>query len=165
MNGRRLCSGAFKRHRDVMFLKNPDLAPISMIITNLGAHAYAGETDLWEALSNIVEKMPQFIRASKPRVPNPADPAEDYADKWEKNPALAENFWLWYRAVKTDMAKLPSVLRSGKLAARIWPVFRVALTEDEVRDLEHRSTPAVPTILKAPPPLVIPSAPRPWGPW
>ena len=31
-----------KRHRDVMFQKNPGVGPISMIITNLAAYAYAG---------------------------------------------------------------------------------------------------------------------------
>ena len=34
-----------KRHRDVMFDETPELAPISMIITNLAANAYDGESD------------------------------------------------------------------------------------------------------------------------
>ena len=37
-----------KRHRDTMFRHKLDVAPISMIITNLAAHAYGGETDLAE---------------------------------------------------------------------------------------------------------------------
>ncbi len=94
-----------KRHRDVMFQKNPGVGPISMIITNLAAHAYAGETDVWSALTNIVERMPQYVKPTRPRVPNPADPAEDYADKWARNPALEENFWLWHTQVKVDLAE------------------------------------------------------------
>ena len=39
-----------KRHRDVMFRDDPGARPISMIITNLAAHAYAEESDLWSAL-------------------------------------------------------------------------------------------------------------------
>jgi hypothetical protein len=83
-----------KRHRDVMF-SDPevsDLAPISMIITNLAARAYRGETDIGSALRNIVETMPTFINAVRPRVPNPADPAEDYADKWRLDPRLEKSF-------------------------------------------------------------------------
>ena len=39
-----------KRHRDMMFKRSPDLAPISMIITTLAAHSYEGEIDLYQAL-------------------------------------------------------------------------------------------------------------------
>ena len=66
-----------KRHRDVMFRDNPLVGPISIIITNLAAHAYAGETDLGSALTNTVERMPQYVNPTRPRVPNPANPAED----------------------------------------------------------------------------------------
>ena len=56
-----------KRHRDMMFRTRPKLAPISMIITNMAAHAYAGEPDLFAALTNIVEKMPQFVPGTNDR--------------------------------------------------------------------------------------------------
>ena len=73
-----------KRHRDVMFQENPVLAPISMILTNLATHSYNGESDIFTAVTGIVDRMPSFIRAERPRVPNPADPGEDYADKWTR---------------------------------------------------------------------------------
>jgi hypothetical protein len=63
-----------KRHRDVMFFRDPDLAPISMIITNLAAQAYGGERDLAEALQNIVEKMPNFVRAKRRACRTPPPP-------------------------------------------------------------------------------------------
>jgi hypothetical protein len=37
-----------KRHRDVMFVDNLDVAPISMILTNLAGHAYGGEAESTE---------------------------------------------------------------------------------------------------------------------
>ena len=149
-----------KRHRDVMFLDAPDLAPISMIITNLAAQAYEGETDLATALKNIVEKMPDFVRSERPWVPNPADPAEDYADKWAKDPRLEKNFWDWLSAVKADLAKLPSVLRGTTLKADIQKFFRVELTQDELRQFEPR--PSTPTTAKVTP-VLISSAAKPWG--
>jgi len=149
-----------KRHRDVMFLTAPDLAPISMIITNLAARAYEGETDLATALQNIVEKMPNFVRAERPRLPNPADPAEDYADKWTKDPRLEKNFWDWHTAVKADLAKLPAFLRGTTLKTDIQELFRVDLTEHELRQLAAQ--PSIPATAKAAP-VLISSAPKPWG--
>lgn len=151
-----------KRHRDVMFRDNPDLAPISMIITNLAAHAYSGQTDLASALTNILERMPDFVRPGRPRVPNPADPFEDYADKWSRDARLEANFWAWHAAAKTDVAKLPSVLRHGTLAKDIRAIFRVDMTETEVCEFEPRPSSA-PAVVRAAPALVIPTAPRPWA--
>ena len=103
-----------------------------MIITNLAAHAYAGEADVWSALTNIVERMPQYVNPTRPRVPNPADPAEDYADKWARDPALEDNFWLWHTQVKVDIARLPAVLSGSRLASDIRSTFRVELTQEEI---------------------------------
>ena len=100
-----------KRHRDVMFFDAPEIAPISMVITNLAAQAYEGETDLAVSLQNIVAKMPEFVRSEKPQVPNPANPAEDYADKWAKDARLEKSFWEWHSALRADMAKLLAFLR------------------------------------------------------
>jgi hypothetical protein len=149
-----------KRHRDVIFLEAPDLAPISMIITNLAAQAYEGEPDLATALKDIVEKMPDFVRSERPRVPNPADPAEDYADKWAKDPRLEKNFWDWHMAVKTDLAKLETMVRGRTLKAEIQKLFRVELTQDELREFDSRAT--APATVKVAP-VLISSAPKPWG--
>jgi cyclic GMP-AMP synthase DncV-like protein len=151
-----------KRHRDVTFLSVPDLAPISMIITNLAGQAYAGETDIATALKNIVEKMPDFVRSDTPRVPNPADPAEDYADKWSRDPRLEKNFWEWHTAVKTDIGKMLSLVRGATLKPDIHKMFRVELTEQELRQFEPlRSAFATPVTKTAP--IFISSAQKPWG--
>lgn len=152
-----------KRHRDVMFRNDTDVAPISMIITNLAAHAYAGEADLGTALTNIVARMGTFVRASRPRVPNPADPAEDYADKWSRDARLETNFWKWHAAVSADVARLPEILRGNALEREVRTIFRVDLTQDELRSFEPRPTGGVPAAPRAAPTLIIPSAPRPWG--
>ncbi len=108
--------------------------------------------------------MPQLVRPSQPRVPNPADPAEDYADKWAKDPALEQTFWLWHSAVQADLAKLPSLLESCNLDHRVQSIFRVELTRDELRSMAAISrVESLPASVKAAPALVIPSAPRPWG--
>lgn len=151
-----------KRHRDVMFREQPDLAPISMIITNLAAHAYRGEADLATAIESIVNGMPSYIRATCPRIPNPADLAEDYADKWAQNPHLETNFWSWWTAVKSDLAALGKLLSTPNLQGHVEGVFDVRLTQVELRALASESI-STPLRVQASPVLVIPSATRPWG--
>jgi hypothetical protein len=152
-----------KRHRDVMFGKNPGASPISMIITNLAAHAYAGEADLWSALSNIVEGMPQYVNPTRPRVPNPSDPAEDYADKWAKDPTLEGNFWAWHTQVKIDIARLPALLSGKSLGADVRGIFRVELSQDHLKQFEPREALATPVMVRSAPVVYVPTAPRPWG--
>jgi len=152
-----------KRHRDVMFQENPGAGPISMIITNLAAHAYASEADVWSALTNIVERMPQYVNTRRPRVPNPADPVEDYADKWAKDPTLEDNFWLWHTQVKIDIARLPTFLSGKSLASDVRRTFRVDLTQEEIKQFEPREVRATPLIVRSAPALYVPTAPRPWG--
>jgi hypothetical protein len=154
-----------KRHRDVMF-SDPevaDLAPISMIITNLAARAYEGEADIGLALRNIVEKMPTFINPQKPRIPNPADPAEDYADKWRRDPRLEKSFWEWHAAVRSDIARLPAAIEDGSVKSLAKSAFRINLSDGELRQLTPTSSGTVAAVARIAPALHIPSAPRPWG--
>jgi hypothetical protein len=134
-----------------------------MIITNLASHAYAGEPDILSALTNIVDRMPQFVRPSRPRVPNPANPAEDYADKWTKNPTLESNFWAWHTQAKSDFAKLPTILSGNNLFSEVRRTFRVELTEDELRQFNAGVIRPASIAIRTTPVLSIPSAPRPWG--
>jgi hypothetical protein len=127
-----------KRHRDVRFSdpKVADLAPISMIITNLAAQAYDGEPDLRLALGSIVENMPGFVREDLPRVPNPADPEEDYADKWRLDSRLENSFWEWHGSLKTDLAALSAAIDEGAAGPVVKRMFAVELTEVELREME-----------------------------
>jgi hypothetical protein len=152
-----------KRHRDIMFRENPSLAPISMIITNLAAHAYDGQEDLGAALAHIVDAMPAFVRPIKPRVPNPTDPAEDYADKWSTNPALEDHFWLWHAQLKADIARLATATAQQRLAPTVQAIFGVDLTRDQLHTLEPTAAPRTPAAVRTAPTIVLPSAPKPWG--
>lgn len=150
-----------KRHRDVMFRHNPDLAPISMIITALAANAYKGESDIATAIVNIIDQMPNFISSDRPRVPNPADPAEDYADKWSKEPRLEKSFWEWYYTVQSDIARLPELIGGASLLSDTERSFDVTLTQDELREFRPLSKSS--TIIKPASAVSISTAAKPWG--
>ena len=98
-----------KRHRDIFFQHNDEDAPISIIITTLAALAYNGEANVYEALCNIVEKMPQFVkmRNGKYWIENPVMSAENFADKWNEKPTKATAFYHWLGQVRQDLLTAP----------------------------------------------------------
>lgn len=150
-----------KRHRDVMFQGAPTLAPISMIVTNLAAHAYQGEQDLGEAVGGIVERMGQYVHAVAPRVPNPTHPAEDYADKWRLQPALETNFWGWLEQARADVRSLSQHELSLDMVERH---FAIRFSTDQQQRVTGRSAaPAIApaAVVRAAAPR-IESAPPPW---
>jgi hypothetical protein len=151
-----------KRHRDVMFADHQDIAPMSMVITNLAAQSYQGEQDLWGTLTSIVAGMTRYVRATLPRVPNPADPVEDYADKWRRNPNLETNFWNWHKQLAIDVERLQQALLSGDIEHESWRVFAVQLTREDCRKFttvrsSRASAPLVAPLVR------ISDPPRPWG--
>jgi hypothetical protein len=151
-----------KRHRDVMFRENPEWAPISMIITILAARAYRGELLLKDALEGIVARMPQFVSTSKPRIPNPVNPWEDFADRWASDRRYEENFWAWHSAVRADLANLPGALAKGKVATEVRTVFKVDLTEKQLQSLGTATAASIPAEPRTGPMIHIPEGPRPW---
>ena len=126
------CVQLLKRHRDLMFEKVPDKKPISIIITTLAARAYQGETDLSEAITNIVERMPSYIRASAPRVPNPVDPSEDFADRWINDRVLETNFKSWLAQARVDFHQILNSDDAKMIAGRAKDRFGLFLNEAEL---------------------------------
>lgn len=100
------CVQLLKRHRDIFFADDPDSQTPSVIITTLAGRAYRGETDIADALDTVLSTMVGFVNAGVPRVPNPVNPAEDFADRW-RDPAsrhldLEAKFWRWLRQAQID---------------------------------------------------------------
>jgi hypothetical protein len=99
-----------KRHRDMMFIGDDD-KPISIIITTLAAKAYNKETNIFEALLNVIGQMTSLIeerysekyKRSIKWIGNPVNNEENFADKWPDNPKKQENFYKWIDQAKTDL--------------------------------------------------------------
>lgn len=74
-----------KRWRDIRFQAQPDLAPISMVLTTLAAEAYRGEVSVVAALSGILSGIVSQVQASETRiyVLNPGNPFEDLSERWD----------------------------------------------------------------------------------
>lgn len=94
-----------KRHRDIMFEGQKEIRPISVILTTLAAHGYEGEETIADALFAILTKMDQFIlrdHYDNAVIPNPTDPAENFADKWIDHPEREEAFYAWLGQARED---------------------------------------------------------------
>ena len=93
-----------KRHRDVRFEEEPEIRPISIIITTLAAHAYGQETTIAGALYGILNRMHLHVhdREGVSWIANPADPRENFADKWEEVEEKKTAFFDWLQMARED---------------------------------------------------------------
>ncbi len=93
-----------KLHRDTFFHNQSRNKPASILITTLATYAYGGESDLYDAYRRIAHNLPSHIerRNRELWVPNPAHDQENFADKWNTNPALKAHFDRWVQALITD---------------------------------------------------------------
>jgi hypothetical protein len=124
------CVQILKRHRDMMFRYQPDLKPISIIITTLSGHAYSGEYTLEDAITNIVDKMGGLIRKSGVRVPNPTRPEEDFTDKWKENPDLELAFERWLIQARADFGNITGGRDLQAIIAKANSGFGIRLNEN-----------------------------------
>ena len=80
-----------------MFSERIDDKPISIILTTLAAHAYQQEQTISDALYSIIDRMDKYIeyRSGVAWIANPTDPAENFADRWQKYPVRKKAFQEW----------------------------------------------------------------------
>lgn len=87
-----------KRHRDVFYEKKKnEYKPISIIITTLAATLYKGQDNVYNAIYDILFGINENTvkQAGKFYIPNPANPGENFADKWDRDPSLPKSFFEW----------------------------------------------------------------------
>lgn len=125
-----------KRHRDTMFKDDDDRKPISVIITTLAAKAYNGEIDLASALTNILSRMNDDINNVVLHVPNPVNPAEDFADKWHDQESahlrLWENFNRWLYQAKADFKAICSKDNNQPIVEAVYRGLDIRLDTNSV---------------------------------
>ena len=126
-----------KRHRDNWSKDNPDSKPISIIITTLAARAYNGETDIITTLGNVLETMGSLVRPTKPRVPNPVDPDEDFADRWYRTDSLhlklEDNFFIWLLQAQRDFEHITSTTDTEFLIEHMKEKFSLQVNQSDLK--------------------------------
>ncbi|MAT54440.1 MAG: nucleotidyltransferase [Saprospirales bacterium] len=117
-----------KRHRDLMF-KDDENRPISIIITTLAARSYANESNIYDALVGILDRMPNYIETKEINgkqvkwVVNPVNPLENFADKWEYEQQKEKNFYKWLAQAKKDILEAINEIGLDKIAERLKAPF------------------------------------------
>lgn len=130
-----------KRHRDNMFARDPDLKPISVIITTLAGHAYGEEDTIAGALFSILGRMDQYIYhdGRKHLIPNPTDPFENFADKWEKEPRKAQAFSQWLEQARDDFGRAARATTFQGMNEAVSARMGAALTDRAARKIGENS--------------------------
>lgn len=154
-----------KRHRDSMFEDRPESKPISIIITTLAARAYNGELSIASALSSILSGMGKYVNGSIPRIPNPVNPDEDFADRWSMPQSaslqLEENFCRWLEQAQQDFNQILDPMSVQRLTEDIEERLSMKLRE---ADLSCIIGPSIPrSSSERPPHQIIEDAPKPWN--
>ncbi len=153
-----------KCHRDRMFEDRPESKPISIILTTLAAEAYQGESDVSDALDGILTRMGGLVRTDKPRIPNPVNPIEDFADKWYdseyKHLSLEKNFWNWLRQAKIDFEIISQSRDVDFLTEQAMTKFGAVFNKASIRNKFGVAAPVI--ITKPKTHTIIDTPARPW---
>jgi hypothetical protein len=153
-----------KRHRDIMFAEDQDDRPISIIISTVAAWSYNDESNLLDAMTNILDGMPRHIerRNGVSWIPNPVNPLENFADKWRKHPQREAKFRQWLQEVRSG---LDAALRKSdilQMAEGLKPRFGDRIINQVMaKTFPTKSTIAVASVG---PHIKIASPSKPWRP-
>lgn len=124
-----------KRHRDIMFVDDMDIAPLSVIITTLSSRGYEWcvknrEYDNELALLfDVVQHMPDTIEMRRVDgidqwfIWNETTEGENFAEKWNHRPERAEAFFTWHRRLCADLVELEAVKGLDRLGETLKSLF------------------------------------------
>ena len=127
-----------KRHRDIKYNNDEirDSKPISIIITTLAAKAYNGETDIISALNAVLAGMGNYVNEARPKVPNPVNEAEDFADRWYDPKYsylnLEDHFWSWLSNAIEDFNLLYNLDTEAKISKFASDKFSVRTDSSQI---------------------------------
>jgi len=124
-----------KRHRDIMFVDEPEVAPLSVIITTLLSRSYEWcvtnhefDNEL-ELLFDVIRHMPDTIEVSRVDgrdqwfIWNETTAGENFAEKWNRRPERAEAFYDWHRRFRSDLVQLETVTGIDRLGDALKGLF------------------------------------------
>ena len=150
-----------KRHRDIYF-DGKDYKPISIIITTLSGHAYDNESDFYDAFSNIVNRLEDIVSLRQNgvfQIPNPVNPTENFADKWNENEELPRAFNRWINQLKADFDIIQQKQELLSMQESLEPVLGAGVVADAFNKmLESQGSGK-----KYYPKVEIKSPSKPWG--
>lgn len=139
-----------KRHRDIFFIDDMDVAPLSVIITTLASRSYEWcvrnreyDNEL-ELVLDVIEHMPDSIDTREQSgvvqwfIWNETTLGENFAEKWNQRPARARAFFNWHARFCTDIASLATVRGIDRLGEKLTDLFGQKPANDAIGNITER---------------------------
>jgi hypothetical protein len=136
-----------KRHRDIFFIDDMDVAPLSVIITTLASRSYEWcvrnreyDNEL-ELVLDVIEHMPDSIDTSEVEgvvqwfIWNETALGENFAEKWNRRPERAQAFFKWHARFCADIAALPAVRGIDRLGKKLTDLFGQKPANDAIANI------------------------------
>lgn len=123
-----------KRWRDVAYDGQPDLAPISIVLTTLSGLYYGRETSESAAIANIVERTRNALpMTGRLVVVNPTNPLEDLSERWA-DPKVYSAFVKGLNDLQTRWAHLASAQGLENVVSALEELFGEDVVRRALRD-------------------------------
>jgi len=124
-----------KRWRDLAYRANPDLAPVSIVLTTLAASYYRGEDSPARALSGILDATVESLPPEGYRleVRNPTNEKEDFGERWDAQPGAYQAFVTGITAFRTGWRALLGVRGLHLVTAGLSQLFGEDVAKSAVR--------------------------------
>lgn len=142
----KLCVQLWKRWRDIHYKSNPEVAPISIVVTTLAGLIYRGEQSVVRAMGNILDETAKAARSANPRlvVLNPSNSDEDLSERWDSNPNAYLQFVSGMSEFDAQWKALDQVRGIDKIARILERMFGEEIAkrviEKQTRDIEASRT-------------------------
>lgn len=153
-----------KRHRDVMFAQDPDLKPVSIILTTIAGGAYEHGEDLQASMERILRAFEAVLQSDTDEILNPVNPLENFADRWTRPDCvhleLKRHFHEWIRQAQRDFAHILAATQAQVLVEMAEDAFQVRVLKDAFQPFVASAASTVPRR------VTLNSEPaRPWREW
>ena len=139
-----------KRHRDMTFVDDPDISPLSVIITTLASRSYEwcvtnneydSELDL---LFDVIRRIPDSIELRRVDgrdqwfIWNETTAGENFAEKWNRRPERAEAFFTWHGRFCADLVQLENIRGIDRLGDVLKGLFGSRPASSAIDSLTER---------------------------
>lgn len=95
-----------KRYRDIKFQSNPDVRPISIILTTLIAEIYTGNENVYELIEKFSQDYTKYLEKDENGnilIKNPVNSSENFADKWQVYPERKDAFFEFMTELRNNL--------------------------------------------------------------
>jgi hypothetical protein len=127
-----------KRHRDVRFENDCDIAPVSVALTTLAAEHYRGQQSVNDALMWVLNGIVSSVKALSPGerlyVLNPTNPLEDFSERWGANPEAYRAFVEYVTDFRDQWAAVNELRGMHRISSTMERLFGETVAKEVVAE-------------------------------